>query len=73
MENNKDIGYVLLPYIIKTTRTSINGETVWYSNKWKNLLLKIKQFFIKPKYLKNKHLYKDKVINSSLYDTVKLK
>ena len=50
MENNKDKGYVWLPYITKTVSTSINGETVWYANKWKNLLLKIKHFFIKPKY-----------------------
>ena len=52
MEDNREKGYVLLPYITKTVKTSINGETVWYANKWKNSLLKIKHFSIKPKHLK---------------------
>ena len=72
MENNKEKGYVWLPYITKTVETSINGETVWYANKWKNLLLKIKHFFIKPKYLKNTHIYKNKMVNSSFYGVVKI-
>lgn len=72
MENNKDEGIVWLPYITKTVSTSINGETVWYANKWKNLLLKIKCFFIKPKYLKNGHIYKNKMVNSSFYDKVNI-
>jgi hypothetical protein len=79
MENNPKInkedldkGYILAPYITKTVKTSINGETVWYANKWKNLLLKIKYFFIKPKYLKNAHIYKNKVVNSSYYGVVKI-
>lgn len=72
MENNKDKGYVWLPYITKTVRTDINGEPVWYSNKCKNLLLKIKHFFIKPKYLKNAHFYKNKVVNSSNYGVIKI-
>ena len=72
MENNNDKGYVWLPYITKTVRTDINGETVWYANKWKNLLLKIKHFFIKPKYLKSAHIYKNKVVNSSFYGVVKI-
>ena len=71
-ENSRDKGYVWLPYITKTVKTTINGETVWYENKWKNLLLKIKYFFIKPKYLKNDHFYKKKLINSSLYDVIKI-
>lgn len=70
--NPKDKGYIWLPYITKTVKTTINGETVWYENKWKNLLLKIKHFFIKPKYLKNVHLYKKKVINSSLYGVIEI-
>lgn len=72
MENNKDKGYVWLPYITKTTKTTIDGETVWYDNKWKNLLFKIKHFFIKPKYLKNAHVYKNKAINNSFYGVVKV-
>jgi hypothetical protein len=67
MENNKDKGYVLFPYVIKIVSKSINGETVWYANKWKNLLLKIKHFFIKPKYLKNAHIYKKQIVNPSFY------
>ena len=72
MENNKDKGVVLLPYIMKIVSSSINGETAWYANKWKNMLLKIKHFFIKPKYLKNAHVYKNKVVNPSYYGTVKI-
>ena len=64
-------GYILMPYTIKIVRTSINGETVWYLNKWKNLLLKMKYFFIKPKYLKNVHFYK-RPVNSSFYEVVKI-
>jgi hypothetical protein len=72
MENNKDKGYVWLPYITKTVSTSINGEIVWYANKWKNLLLKIKHLFIKPKYLKNTPIYKNKPVNSSFYGVIKI-
>ena len=57
MENNKDKGFILLPYIMRTTKTSINGETVWYANKMKNFLLKIKRFFYKSKNLKNVEKY----------------
>lgn len=53
MENNKDKGIVFVPYIIDEPKsTDINGEVVWYRNKWKNLLLKIKRFFYKSKNLK---------------------
>lgn len=72
MINNKDKGIVWVPYTIKTVSTSINGETVWYANKWKNILLKIKHFFIKPKYLKNTHIYKNKPVNSSFYKEIKI-
>ena len=67
-----DKGYILAQYITKTVKTTINGETVWYANKWKNLLLKIKHFFIKPKYLKHEHIYKNKPVNSSFYGLVKI-
>ena len=72
VEENKEKGYVWLPYITKTVKTEINGETVWYANKWKNLLLKIKHFFIKPKYLKNAHLYSKKTINDKFYQRIKI-
>ena len=50
MENNKDKGVVVVPYIIGEPKsTDINGEVVWYRNKMKNLLLKIKRFFYKSK------------------------
>ena len=71
-KDDLDKGYIISPYITKTIKTSINGETVWYANKWENLLLKIKHFFVKPKYLKNAHIYKNKVVNSSFYTTVKI-
>jgi hypothetical protein len=80
---NKDIkidkgslekGYVWAPYVCVTVATSINGETVWYKNKFKNFLLKIKHFFIKPKYLKSKFIskYSQKTINSNFYNTIKI-
>ena len=49
MENNKDNEYVMSPYITKIVKTSVNGETMWYANKWKNTLLKLKHFFYKTK------------------------
>jgi hypothetical protein len=62
-------GIVWFPYVSIIVKTSINGETVWYKNKWKNLLLKIKYFFVKPKYLKNVNFYKNKPVNNSYYTT----
>lgn len=64
MDNNK--GYIYVPYIIKTVSTTVNSETVWYANKWKNLFLKIKFFFTKPKHLKNLHIYK-KIVKHKFY------
>lgn len=72
MENNKDNGYVYIPYVMKTVKTTINGETVWCVNKMKNLLLKIKRFFYKSKNLKNAEKYLNKPVNSSFYTTVKI-
>lgn len=46
-------GYIFVPYIIVNVATSVNGEIVWYKNKWKNLGLKIKRLFIKSKHLNN--------------------
>lgn len=67
-----EAGYVWAPYITIISSTSINGETVWYKNKWKNLLLKIKFFFIKPRYLKDGKGYSNKTIDSGLYGTFKI-
>tara|TARA_R110000772_G_C13310268_1_gene440120 strand:- start:33830 stop:34081 length:252 start_codon:yes stop_codon:yes gene_type:complete len=75
---------VIKPYIKKTDlepgyiyahipvveATMINGEIVWYKNKWKNFLLKIKFFFVKPKYYKLMKKYKNKPINPKFYGTV---
>jgi hypothetical protein len=73
MENNKDKGFIYTPYIIgETKQTDINGEVVWYSNKWKNLLLKIKTFFYKSKNVKNDEKYLNKKVNSSFYSVVKI-
>jgi len=65
MENKKESGYIWLHYRVINVKTTINGETVWYINKLKNLLLKIKHFFIKPKYMKNATKYSEKKINSN--------
>lgn len=54
-------GVVWLPYITKTSKVTINNETVWTSNKFANFFLKIKRLFIKSKY---SHLYKKTVLNS---------
>lgn len=67
-------GYVLVPYILVTVATQINGETVWYKNKFKNFLLKIKHFFIKPKYMSSKFYgkYSQKTINPNFYKTINI-
>lgn len=73
MENNKDKGVVVVPYIIGEPKsTDINGEVVWYRNKMKNLLLKIKRFFYKSKNLKNTEKYLNRKVNSPFYGVVKI-
>ena len=73
MENNKDKGVVFVPYIIGEPKsTDINGKVVWYRNKWKNLLLKIKWFFYKSKNLKKAEKNLKKKVNSSFYGVVKI-
>jgi len=59
-ENNS--GPIFVPFILKTTKVDINGEIVWYANKWKNFLLKIKRIFIKPKH--SKLIFKKKIIST---------
>jgi hypothetical protein len=63
MKNIKNDGCALAPYILKTVKTSINSETVWHSNRWKNLLLKIKRFFYKSKNIKNAEKYLNKEVH----------
>jgi len=63
-------GIIYVPYLLVTSSTSINGETVWYKNKFKNFLLKIKFFFIKPKH---KKFYVNKPINAKYYESFKIK
>lgn len=67
--NTEEKGYINVPYIMETNSTSINGETVWYKNRWKNFLLKLKHLIIKPntKYSK----YSNNNVNSSYYITIK--
>jgi len=65
-------GIIYVPYVIETNSTSINGITVWYKNKWKNLLLKIKFFFKKPNELKRWEAYSTKAINSKYYQKIKI-
>ena len=69
-ENIMDRGYIFAPYIAIVTKRMINGEVCWYKNKWKNLLLKIKHYFIKPKYLKYKDVYNNRKINSNYYHEI---
>ncbi len=73
MENNKDKGFVYVPFIIgEPEQTDINGEVVWYRNKMKNLLLKIKRFFYKSKNIKHSEKYLNKKVNSSFYGVIKI-
>lgn len=70
-------GIVYLPYLIKTRKTMINNETVWHSNKFINLLLKIKRFFIKSKnsqFPANKinSRYATKIVNAGMYGQIKI-
>jgi hypothetical protein len=67
-----DKGSVFVPYVMETTSTSINGTAVWYKNRWKNLWLKIKFFFRKPKDLKEFEKYSKKPINSKFYQEIKI-
>ena len=75
-ENNLGPGYVYAPYVIVNVATFINGEAVWYKNRWKNLGLKIRRLFIKPEYLKHVHpktiKYKIKTIDPKNYGQIKI-
>ena len=66
------VGYIYIPYVTKTVKTTVNGVTVWHSNKMINFWLKIKFFFWKPKTLKNFEAYSSKPINAKYYSTVTL-
>jgi hypothetical protein len=70
-EDKNEQGVIWAPYTTRNVSTDINGELVWHSNKFINFLLKVKRFFIKPKYLKNTGLYKKK-IDSSGYGILKI-
>lgn len=65
--NKTPPGYIYLPYKVVNVKTTINGEAVWYKNKWKNLGLKIWRLFIKPQYLKNSKKYSEKTIDPKNY------
>lgn len=68
-------GIMLAPYVTIVEATVINGEIVWYRNKWKNLLLKIKHLFFKPKYLKHKWMskYAENPVNPNFYSALTIK
>lgn len=65
-------GIIYVPYVTKTVATKINNTTVWHSNKFINLWLKIKFFFWKPKSLKQFARYSNKTVNSKYYTTIKI-
>jgi hypothetical protein len=67
---NGKAGYIYAPYTTKTVKTTVNGVTVWHSNKLINFWLKIKFFFWKPKTLKNFEAYAAKPINAKYYSTI---
>jgi len=70
-----DNGIIYAPYISVNNSTSINGETVWYRNKFKNFLLKVKFFFFKPKFFKSKIInpkYSSKIVNPKYYSQINI-
>jgi hypothetical protein len=71
----KKPGYIWVPYIPINVSSSINGETVWYRNKFKNFILKIKHIFFKPKFLKKmvNSRYSIKPIDTKFYGTIEFK
>lgn len=73
--DDKTPGLIWVPWICVQVATQINGETVWYKNKWKNFLLKIKFLFIKPRYQRNldKSRYLMKPINPNFYGKLNIK
>jgi hypothetical protein len=72
MNEDRQPGIIYVPYIFKTTRTTINNVTVWYSNKFINMLIKIKHFFYTPKELKNFKRYSNKTIDSKFYQKIQI-
>ena len=70
-DNQKQEGYVMLPYTIVTVKTTVNGETVWYKNKFKNFLLRVKNFFHKSKNLKNHERYSKIKVDPKMYGVIK--
>ena len=70
--NDMKNGIIFVPYICKTVKSTINSETVWHSNRFINLLLRIRRFFYKSKNVKNSEKYMNKKIDASMYGTFKL-
>jgi hypothetical protein len=66
-------GVVYVPYIFKTTKTTINNETVWHSNYFINFFLKLKRFVFPSKNLKRWELYSSKPINTKFYSRIEIK
>ena len=64
MEKTNANGIIFVPYICKTIKSDVNGETVWHSNKFINFLLKVKRLFYKSKNLKNHEIYSKTQIDS---------
>ena len=55
-------GIAYAPYIPVATATDVNGEIIWYRNKWKNLWLKFKRLFYKSKNYKDHMKYMNRKI-----------
>lgn len=65
-------GIVYAPYTLQTNLMDVNGEVVWYRNKWKNLWLKFKRLFYKSKNYKVYGKCANKKIEESRYGTIKV-
>ena len=70
VSNGLESGMIFVPYIFKPIKTTVNNETVWHANKWKNLFLKVTHLFYKSKNYKTFIKYSKKIVDSSLYEKI---
>lgn len=65
-------GVVYAPCIPVANATSVNGEIVWYRNKWKNLWLRFKRLFYKSKNYKAHMKYLNRKVDTKFYGTINI-
>ncbi len=55
----------------KPIRTSVNGETVWCANRWKNISIKIKHFYYTSKNIRRSEYYLAKKVDGKYFCEIK--